>query len=139
MSYTHNITNLFKRVNKKYKNCLNKFQFLVLSIVESINILIVNPDHAVQMNSIPGRLRSTAMPKAKYEPIYRSIREDIETGKLGYGDFLPSENDYTEPPTKTVRSSPSAGSKALPRQPAAIRKRSSQESNPSKSLKRTKR
>jgi len=36
------------------------------------------------------------MPKAKYEPIYRSIREDIETGKLGYGDFLPSENDYTE-------------------------------------------
>jgi len=96
MSYTHNITNLFKRVNKKYKNCLNKFQFLVLSIVESINILIVNPDHAVQMNSIPGRLRSTAMPKAKYEPIYRSIREDIETGKLGYGDFLPSENDYTE-------------------------------------------
>jgi GntR family trehalose operon transcriptional repressor len=36
------------------------------------------------------------MPKARYEPISRSIREDIETGRLGYGDFLPSENDYTE-------------------------------------------
>lgn len=34
------------------------------------------------------------MPKAKYEPIYRLIRDDIENGKLGYGDFLPSENDY---------------------------------------------
>ena len=36
------------------------------------------------------------MPKAKYEPIYRLIREDIETGKLGYGDFLPSENEYAD-------------------------------------------
>ena len=36
------------------------------------------------------------MPKAKYEPIYRMIREDIESGKYAYGDFLPSENTYTE-------------------------------------------
>lgn len=36
------------------------------------------------------------MPKAKYEPIYRLIREEIENGKYIYGDFLPSENTYTE-------------------------------------------
>lgn len=35
------------------------------------------------------------MPKAKYEPIYRMIREEIESGKYVYGDFLPSENTYT--------------------------------------------
>ena len=35
------------------------------------------------------------MPKAKYEPIYRMIREEIESGKYSYGDFLPSENTYT--------------------------------------------
>lgn len=36
------------------------------------------------------------MPKPKYEPIYRLIRDEIETGKYAYGDFLPSENTYTE-------------------------------------------
>ena len=36
------------------------------------------------------------MPTAKYEAIYRSIKRDIETGIYKYGDFLPSENTYTE-------------------------------------------
>lgn len=35
------------------------------------------------------------MPQSKYEPIYRSIKEDIESGIYKYGDFLPSENEYT--------------------------------------------
>lgn len=36
------------------------------------------------------------MPKAKYEPIYRSIRNDILKGKYHFGDLLPSENSYAE-------------------------------------------
>ena len=36
------------------------------------------------------------MPQSKYEQIYRSIKEDIETGLYKYNDFLPSENEYTE-------------------------------------------
>ena len=36
------------------------------------------------------------MPKAKYEPIYRSIREEIDSGKYSYGDFLPPESILTE-------------------------------------------
>ena len=35
------------------------------------------------------------MPQSKYEPIYHSIKEDIESGIYKYGDFLPSENEYT--------------------------------------------
>ena len=34
------------------------------------------------------------MPKAKYEPIYHAIRDDIESQEIKFGDFLPSENDY---------------------------------------------
>ncbi len=36
------------------------------------------------------------MPKAKYEQIYRSIREEITAGKYSFGDYLPSENEYTD-------------------------------------------
>ena len=36
------------------------------------------------------------MPAAKYETIYRDIKRDIETGVYKNGDFLPSENIYTE-------------------------------------------
>ena len=36
------------------------------------------------------------MPTAKYEAIYRAIKRDIETGIYKNGDFLPSENTYTE-------------------------------------------
>ncbi len=36
------------------------------------------------------------MPKAKYEPIYNDIRNQIETGMLKFGDFLPSENEYAQ-------------------------------------------
>lgn len=34
------------------------------------------------------------MPQNKYEPIYRTIREEIETGKYHSGDYLPSENEF---------------------------------------------
>ena len=36
------------------------------------------------------------MPKAKYEPIYRDIRSDIENGRFKQGEYLPSENEYCE-------------------------------------------
>lgn len=36
------------------------------------------------------------MPQSKYEPIYRSIKGDIEAGVHRYGDYLPSENEYTQ-------------------------------------------
>ncbi len=36
------------------------------------------------------------MPKAKYEPIYQDIKSDIESGKIPYGEYLPSENTYVE-------------------------------------------
>ncbi len=35
------------------------------------------------------------MPVAKYEPIYREIRGEIEDGTYSFGDYLPSENAYT--------------------------------------------
>ncbi len=35
------------------------------------------------------------MPQSKYEPIYHTIKQEIETGLYKYGDFLPSENEYT--------------------------------------------
>ena len=36
------------------------------------------------------------MPQSKYEPIYHAIKEDIDNGIYKYGDFLPSENEYTQ-------------------------------------------
>ena len=36
------------------------------------------------------------MPQPKYEPIYRAIKEEILNGTYAFGDFLPSENTYTE-------------------------------------------
>ena len=36
------------------------------------------------------------MPQQKYEPIYQEIKKEIETGVYQSGDFLPSENAYTE-------------------------------------------
>lgn len=36
------------------------------------------------------------MPKAKYEQIYRSIRDEITGGTYAFGEYLPSENEYTE-------------------------------------------
>lgn len=36
------------------------------------------------------------MPQQKYEPIYQEIKREIETGVYKAGDFLPSENTYTE-------------------------------------------
>ena len=35
------------------------------------------------------------MPQSKYETIYHAIKDDIENGVFSYGDFLPSENEYT--------------------------------------------
>ena len=35
------------------------------------------------------------MPSAKYEQIYKKIREDILAGVYAFGDFLPSENELT--------------------------------------------
>jgi len=34
------------------------------------------------------------MPKSKFEQIYRMIRDEIESGQISYGEFLPSENEY---------------------------------------------
>ena len=36
------------------------------------------------------------MPKAKYEQIYHSIRKEITGGTYRFGDYLPSENEYSE-------------------------------------------
>lgn len=36
------------------------------------------------------------MPLPKYEPIYRTIKNNIENGTFKNGDFLPSENVYTK-------------------------------------------
>ena len=36
------------------------------------------------------------MPAQKYEPIYQSIKNDIQKGVYSFGDFLPSENVYKE-------------------------------------------
>lgn len=36
------------------------------------------------------------MPKAKYEPIYKQIKEDIVNGKYKVGEYLPSENTYAD-------------------------------------------
>ena len=36
------------------------------------------------------------MPAQKYEPIYQSIKYDIQKGVYNFGDFLPSENVYKE-------------------------------------------
>lgn len=36
------------------------------------------------------------MPLPKYEPIYRAIKNNIENGTYKNGDFLPSENVYTQ-------------------------------------------
>ena len=36
------------------------------------------------------------MPQPKYEPIYHAIKEEILNGTYAFGDFLPSENTYTE-------------------------------------------
>lgn len=36
------------------------------------------------------------MPKARYETIYRLIREEISSGKHSSGDFLPSETVYAQ-------------------------------------------
>lgn len=36
------------------------------------------------------------MPKPKYEPIYLSIKKDIEEGVYSFGDQLPSENTYAD-------------------------------------------
>lgn len=36
------------------------------------------------------------MPQNKYEPIYHEIRNDILSGRLSNGDFIPSENEYAQ-------------------------------------------
>ena len=34
------------------------------------------------------------MARAKYEPIYKTIKDEIESGRYPYRSFLPSENEY---------------------------------------------
>ena len=36
------------------------------------------------------------MPAPKYEPIYKEIRNEILSGVYTFGDYLPSENEYTQ-------------------------------------------
>lgn len=36
------------------------------------------------------------MARNKYEPIYHAIRDDILSGRIHHGEFLPSENEYAE-------------------------------------------
>ena len=38
----------------------------------------------------------TRMPKAKYEDIYKEIKQKILSHEYESGDYLPSENDLTE-------------------------------------------